>query len=668
MIIMQFNKMSLIIAESKSIDVCKIGSQRSNSSNKKRSPKSSKIIQIIELDIDTPPPSKRLCTRQNRRDSSLKVIEIDLTPPSIIKSSQDPKHNEKSNKGIFNSSTPKIKRCRSYATQNGLGTQDDIDISSPIRKIQSFPTTNHNMKLRRTTRKLDSDEQTSEVQLDRSSCNANCERSLNSSRSFLNNQNTSRTPKGSKIGSSELEKATHYVKLQKLFSLLNATEWCDKHIRYFIGSAYRPLYVSNKTEDPSWELLRHETEGMSYNTFFETYTSGMNRGFHTTNDELIELWISILYFLEESISVEQIPSIAINHSILVRGVRKNSNEEVRMMSYSYFERLILFQYPPHTIEAQEFYKKLFIRKNTSFNSEAHPNSEMEMWEFFVELLEDLEAAIICKNNCKNSGSYLIFRLVLLILESDLVSWIRCCSHSIELNVYRPMIATLFWPDGVGSNNKRINKIVTTYLSSLFLCADKKRRRHVRNHSLLNCLYRRLICMIAQMVDIRDKLKEQNEYKEELIKSFTLLLFQQESQICNVPKVAVLWHHLNCLKPDWFSAAISNSLMIHIWKKTCSKYQQDSNNLSNGSLIPLRRNFKQFEEARKIINMKNIHSGFSDKKIDINSKESNELKTYQNTIGPKIESVMLHMQKCEKEAINKQLNGFINVNKRNQYGK
>merc|ERR1711962_1779793 len=39
--------------ESKSIDVCKIGSQLSNSSNKKRSPKSSKIIQIIELDIDT---------------------------------------------------------------------------------------------------------------------------------------------------------------------------------------------------------------------------------------------------------------------------------------------------------------------------------------------------------------------------------------------------------------------------------------------------------------------------------------------------------------------------------------------------------------------------------------------------------------------------------------
>ena len=109
-------------------------------------------------------------------------------------------------------------------------------------------------------------------------------------------------------------------------------------------------------------------------------------------------------------------------------------------------------------------------------------------------------------------------------------------------------------------------------------------------------------------------------------------------------------------------------MIHIWKKTCSKYQQDSNYCLNGSLIPLRRNFKHFEEARKIINMKNINSGFLNKKIDIKSKESNELKNGQNTCGPKIENLLLHMQKCEKEAINKQLNGFINVNKRNKYGK
>ena len=107
MIIMQFNKISLIITEPKSIDVCKIVSQCSNSSYKKRSPKSSKIIQIIELDIDTPPPSKRLCTRQSRRDSSIKVVEIDNTPPLIIESSQDPKHNEKSKKSLINCSTPK---------------------------------------------------------------------------------------------------------------------------------------------------------------------------------------------------------------------------------------------------------------------------------------------------------------------------------------------------------------------------------------------------------------------------------------------------------------------------------------------------------------------------------------------------------------------------------
>ena len=530
------------------------------------------------------------------------------------------------------------------------------------------------MKLRRLIRKINFDRQ-SEVLLDMNNCRDHCRRGHNSKQSFLSNSDTNtssrRNSNESILGSDELQRATEYVKMQKLFGLLNAWEWCGKNIKYFLGSSYRSLCVSNEIEDSPWELIQHEHETMSYETFFETYTSGINRGFYTTSDESLELWISILHFLEESLPSNHYPSIAINRSILVHGLRNHSNEAIRIACCSYFEQLILFQFPPHTLKARQFYKSLFVQKQSMESSEFCHN-ELDIWEFFDELLQNVEYSLFSSQSCKINGSILLLQIVLLILESDFTSWVTCCSHSLKLPASWPIIADIFWPNAIGSMNRRVNQILNSYISSICISCDGKRNRFPRNTFLLNSFYRRILSMIAQIADICDRNKGQNTLKHELVNSFAGPLVQQVSQLPNMLKTYAIWNQLYCLKPDWFSAAISGSIINYFYMKNCSEVKIESKSDRNGSLFPFRLTATQFDETNKILLKKSSISVSLNKGSSMASEKFKKDESNKNTYSSKINHSRLPL-KLEQQALQKQRNGGfnkseLNVNKRNQYGK
>ena len=511
--------------------------------------------------------------------------------------------------------------------------------------------------------------------LDKNNCREHCRRSHNSEQSFLSKSDTNdssrRNSNESILGSDELQRATQYVKMQKLFGLVNAWEWCEKNTKYFLGSSYRSLYVSNEIDDSPWELIEPEHETMSYETFFETYTSGINRGFHTTTDESLELWISILHFLEESLPSNHYPSIAINRSILVQGLRNHSNEAIRIACYSYFEQLILFQFPPHTPKARQFYKSIFVQKQPMESSEFCLN-ELEIWEFFEVLLQNVEHSLFSSQNCKTNGSILLLQIVLLILESDFASWVTCCSHSLKIPASWPIIANIFWPNAIGSMNRRVNQILKSYTSSIYISCDRKRNRFPRNQFLLNSFYRRILSMIAQVADICDRNKNQNTLKHELVNSFAGPFVQQVSQFSDMLKTYAIWNQLFCLKPDWFSAAISGNIINYFYMKTCSEVKIESQNDRNGTLFPLRLTATQFEESNKILFKKNSTSVSRNEGICMASEELKKDESIKNTYGSKVNHSRLPL-KLEQQALKRQRNGGfnkseLNVNKRNQYGK
>ena len=570
--------------------------------------------------------------------------------------------------------TPTIKRCRSTTIPYDSEKPEHLDIISPVRRIETFPATPNSIKLRRLIRKIHFNEQ-SEVLLDKKNCRDHCRRSHDSKQSFLNDSDTNnssrRNSNESSLGSDELHRATQYVKMQKLFGLVNAWEWCEKNIKYFLGSSYRPQYVSNEIDESPWELIQHEHETISYETFFETYTSGINRGFYTTSDESLELWISILYFLEESLPSDHYHSIAINRSILVHGLRNNSNEAIRIACYSYFEQLILFQFPPHTPKARQFYKSIFVKKQAMESNEFCHN-ELEIWEFFEELLQNVENSLFISQSCKTNGNILLLKTVLLILESDFASWVTCCSHSLKIPTTWPIIANILWQNEIGSINRRVSRILNSYISSIYISCDGKRNCFPRNQFLLNSFYRRILSMIAQVADICDRNKEQNTLKHELVNSFAGPLVQQVSQSSKMLKTYAIWDQLYCLKPDWFSAAISGSIMNYFYMKTCPKVKIESKIDRNGTLFPLRLTATQFEEINKILFKKCITSASLNEGSCMASEGLKKDESSKNTYDSEIIHSRLPL-KFEQQALKRQRNNVLykselNVDKRNQYGK
>ena len=635
--------------------------------------------EVIDL-VDKSTPSIKESTNLNKRFRGPDAVEKDdksryqKRKDNIEPKDQVATNAAKGNTSLLSKSTTKIRRCKS-AVQYDIELQGDTQLVTPIRQIKTLPSSPHTMKLRRLIRKIDFDHvNTPEIFLDNNSCLRQCKKRSDPMKSSMESSQTQSLQENSNsniLGSKELMGATHCVKMQKLLSLLNAWGWCEKDIRYFMGSAYTPFYESGKDDDLSWTLQQDDRGGMRYDTFFDTYTSEINRGFHTTKDELTELWLSIVEFLEDSLPYGQCPSITIHHSIFLQGVRKNAIESVRLACFSYFERLILFLYPPHTPKAQEFYKSIFVRKPFASANELFNNIDIEMWQFLNELLEDLD--VFCsKGSWKTDGSYLQLKLVLLILESDFASWIRCCSHNLELNESRPMLARMLWPDSVGYTNKRVSKVLKSYISTLFILSNASERKNCASKtSLLSSLYRRIIGMIAQFIDICDKKKVQNNLKQELIKSFMISLHQRESSTSNTLSDTVICSQLYCLKPDWLSAAIAGSIMNTIFKTTCRNTQSSPNDLYC-YLYPLRTVVSQMEEAKKILTVKKSFNESLSGGKDTLSAQSKVLESCDNISSSK-KGESFSSEKLEIQALIKQPNGVnnskkTNANNRNQYGK
>ena len=138
------------------------------------------------------------------------------------------------------------------------------------------------------------------------------------------------------------------------------------------------------------------------------------------------------------------------------------------------------------------------------------------------------------------------------------------------------------------------------------------------------------------------------------------------------KTYAIWNQLFCLKPDWFSAAISGNIIHYFYMKTCSEVKIESQNDRNGTLFPLRLTATQFEESNKILFKKNSTSVSRNEGICMASEELKKDESIKNTYGSKVNHSRLPL-KLEQQALKRQRSsGFnkseLNVNKRNQYGK
>ena len=124
----------------------------------------------------------------------------------------------------------------------------------------------------------------------------------------------------------------------------------------------------------------------------------------------------------------------------------------------------------------------------------------------------------------------------------------------------PIIARLFWPGDIGVINIRVESVTKAYLSMVFL-SPVKNTSHCRSSSItmLSRLLKQIISMLAQFIDIYDRHKEQNIFKQNLVDSFIVLLenFEKNNSYLSHSR---LWMQLYLLKPDWFSAAIARALI------------------------------------------------------------------------------------------------------------
>ena len=252
-------------------------------------------------------------------------------------------------------------------------------------------------------------------------------------------------------------------------------------------------------------------------------SSTAERGLHSTEEEAANLWQSILEFLEGCYSTNACPAVSILHAVLLRGVLKNPNVNVRKAAFSFMQRFILYLYPPHSAASRDVYKKLFVRNPFATSNDLNAFDPTEMWDFFIELIEEAKLEHSVKKG-KYSGPLLLLELVLLILQSDLMSWINCSLHSQKLESSLPIIARLFWPGDIGGINIRIESVTKAYLSIVFLSPFKNTSRcRSSSITMLSRLLKQIISMLAQFIDIYDRHKEQNIFKQNLVDSFIVWL-------------------------------------------------------------------------------------------------------------------------------------------------
>jgi hypothetical protein len=413
---------------------------------------------------------------------------------------------------------------------------------------------------------------------------------------------TSSNERNSIIGTEPLKLATKYVQMQKALGLFNSSEWCEKDNKCFMGSLYRVVIENVESDLDTWTFHPEGDypEDICYQTFFDTYTSASNRGYHSTEEESADLWLGILDFLEDCCSIDECPSIRIVHAILLRGIKENSNENVRQAAFSYVHRLILFQYPPHTLKAREFYKKLFVRNPNSATLDLNNCDPIEMWEFFWNVIE--EATQLCDyKSSRKSGQFLMLQIVILILESDFVSYVHCCFHNEKFDSSWPIFTRLFWPDNIGTINNRVRQIVKAYLS--LVCRDSSKSAinyRTSNTSFIANLLKKIISMLAQFADIYDRYKEQNNAKRNLVESFVICIEEAENTNSSMLSNAVLWRHLYGLKPDWFSAAVARALSISSLKVLVSDMALIVDIESVYLLLPLRKAIDEMNKIKEYI--------------------------------------------------------------------
>ena len=489
--------------------------------------------------------------------------------------------------------------------------------NTPVRRISSEPVTIVSLKSNKLVRKLSFEENDSSFLSAGSLCRRNSCMFNTSSQSSTPSSETARKLNGSRsdrpVGVEHFRNTMYKTTLQKTLSLSKGWEWCEYDANMFMGSRYNHVAAAAESEDENWSLLPNENncQHECFLTFFTTYTSTAERGLHSTEEESANLWQSILEFLEGCYSTNACPAVSILHAILLRGVLKNPNVYVRKAAFSFMQRFILYLYPPHSAASRDVYKKLLVRNPFATSSDLNAFDPTEMWDFFIELIEEAKLEHSVKKG-KDSGPLLLLELVLLILQSDLMSWINCSLHSQKLESSLPIIARLFWPGDIGVINIRVESVTKAYLSMVFL-SPVKNTSHCRSSSItmLSRLLKQIISMVAQFIDIYDRHKEQNILKQNLVDSFIVWLenFEKNNSYLSHSR---LWMQLYLLKPDWFSAAIARALINKTAKRILSGTVPSPLNESQYLLLGLRKSMEEMENIQDLIARSISSQHFSNK--------------------------------------------------------
>ena len=520
-----------------------------------------------------------------------------------------------------------IRRNRSIKQQTSI--LELTPNNTPVRRISSEPVTIVSLKSNKLVRKLSFEENDSSFRSAGSSCRNNSCRFNTSSQSSTPSSDTARKLNDSRpdrrIGVEHFKNTMYKTTLQKTLSLSKGWEWCEYDVNMFMGSRYRHVAAAAESEDENWSLLPNENncQHECFLTFFTTYTSTAERGLHSTEEESANLWQSILEFLEGCYSTNACPAVSILHAILIRGVLKNPNVNVRKAAFSFMQRFILYLYPPHSAASRDVYKKLFVRNPFATSSDLNAFDPTEMWDFFIELIEEAKQEHSVKKG-KDSGPLLLLELVLLILQSDLMSWINCSLHSQKLESSLPIIARLFWSGDIGVINIRVESVTKAYLSIVFL-SPFKNTSHCRGSSItiLSRLLKQIISMLAQFIDIYDRHKEQSILKQNLVDSFIVLLenFEKNNSYLSHSR---LWMQLYLLKPDWFSAAIARALIKKTVMRILSGTVPSPLNEFQYLLLGLRKSIEEMENIQDLI-AKSISSQHFSNKGGLEAKQNSTMK-------------------------------------------
>ena len=365
---------------------------------------------------------------RSRHRPPIEVITLDSSHDDSTGTLEIAHSQEDDSVVILEHSNNEIKRSSSV-NDKSIIVISDTPLKPTAQEKRSLPITPTSSKPRRVVRRIDFDCEEKPSMLLRSGGRI---RHLNVNQTFSQGSDTSAGSdtisvcsegRRKSIGTEPLKIATESVQMQKYFNLMNGGEWCDKDSKVFMGSKYRyETEVSCNLEEGVWTYAANDIDTMDlcYHAFFETYTSSTKRGFHTTKEELVDLWLAILDFLEESISSaegnpDEYPSIATIHSILFRGVRENSNVNVRHAAFGFMQRLVLYQHPLRTPGMRNYYKKLFVRKTNCTVAELNNFDAVEMWDFFNELIEETVEVCYIQHNVENSGLILFVEIILMIL-------------------------------------------------------------------------------------------------------------------------------------------------------------------------------------------------------------------------------------------------------------